>query len=294
MKVKLSPNDRVFYVVNYSLLLLFSFFTLYPFLFVLSASLSDSLPLAQGKVWIYPIGINISSYRMVLKDPQVWLGYKNTIWYVLVGTGVNLFLTLLTAYPLSRRTFGGRRVIMLLIAFTMFFSGGMVPTYLLIRNLGLINSPWAIVLSAGINTWNLIITRSFFEALPEELFESAHIFGCNDFQILLMIILPLSGAIIAVMVLFYAVARWNEYFSAILYLTSEKYWPLQSYMRRILIQYQQNESNAQLVDISGDRQAIAQTIRYATIIVATVPTLCVYPFLQKYFVKGVMVGAIKG
>lgn len=291
MGKRLTAGDRIFLIVDYIILLFVMIITLYPFIYVVSASISDPGALARGEVWLLPKGFSLDAYRRVFDNPQIWNSYYNTIWYVVVGTAINLFMTIITAYPLSRKSFSGRSTIMMLIAFTMFFGGGMVPTYLLIKELGLLNTRWAIVLPGAISTWNLIIMRTFFESIPESLQEAAIIDGCNDISILARIVLPLSMPVIAVMVLFYAVAHWNSYFNALLYLNDQKLYPLQMVLRQILIQL---EGNEMIQDLTEGREATSQTVRYATIIVAIVPIICVYPFLQKYFVKGVMIGAIKG
>ena len=264
---------------------------LYPFIFIFSASVSNSAALGRGEVWLLPKGFNADAYEIVLEDKAVWNSYGNTIWYVVVGTAINMVLTTITAYPLSRKNFSGRNKIMMFIAFTMFFSGGLVPSYLLVKKLGLIDTRWAIVIPAGISTWNLIIMRTFFESIPQSLHEAATIDGCSELRIMTRIFLPLSLPVLSVMVLFYAVDHWNSYFSALVYLNDQKLYPLQMHLRKILIQYNQNEM---LQELTQGRDVVGQSVRYATIIVSTVPILLIYPFLQKYFVKGVMVGAIKG
>lgn len=291
MKGRLPWGDRVFLFFDYLIITAFLCVTLYPFLYVVSASISDPFALGRGEVWLWPVGFQFNSYKRVLGDPQIWSSYYNTIWFVVVGTSINLFLTTVTAYPLSRRYFGGRNKVMMFIAFTMFFSGGMVPTYLLVKSLGLMNQRLAVVLPMAISTWNMIIMRTFFEGIPSELEEAAKIDGGNDLGILVRIFLPLSKPVIAVMVLFYAVAHWNSWFNAMLYINDTDKYPLQMLLRKILIQFDQNTI---MVDVLQGRDVVGQSIRYATIIVSTLPILCVYPFLQKYFVKGVMIGAIKG
>ncbi|NSW91300.1 MAG: carbohydrate ABC transporter permease [Firmicutes bacterium] len=291
MLKKLSIGDRIFYAIDYMFIALVICITLYPFVYILSCSISNPAAVAVGKVWLLPKGITFDAYRRVIEDRLVWISYKNTLWYVSVGTTINMLLTTITAYPLSRKRFSGRNPIMMFISFTMFFSGGMVPTYLLVKNLGLINSRWAIVIPVAISTWNLIIMRTFFEGIPESLYEAATIDGCNDIGILLKIYLSLSKPVMAVMVLFYAVSHWNSYFNAMLYLNKEELYPLQMLLRKILIQYEQSDLMA---DVMEGRDAVGQTIRYATIIISSLPIISVYPFLQKYFVKGVMIGAIKG
>lgn len=291
MSKKLSFEDKIFYTISYAIIAFVICITLYPFVFILSSSLSETGALSRGEVWLLPKGINFSAYKMVLQDEQIWTAYSNTIWYVVVGTIVNIIMTTITAYPLSRKKFSSRNIVMMMIAFTMFFSGGLVPSYLLIRNIGLINSRWALVIPAAISTWNLIIMRTFFEGIPESLHEAATIDGCSEFKIMVKIFLPLSLPVLAVMVLFYAVAHWNSYFSALMYLNDQDKFPLQILLRKILIQYDQNDI---VQNVDQRRDVVGQSVRYAVIIVSTVPILLIYPFLQKYFMKGVMVGAIKG
>jgi putative aldouronate transport system permease protein len=288
---RLTKSDKVFIAFSYIFVFFVICATLYPFLYVVSSSLSDPVIVGKGEVWLFPKGITLDAYKAVLKDPQIWKGYYNTIWYVTVGTIINIVMTTLTAYPLSRRHFDGRNAIMMFIAFTMFFSGGMVPGYLLVKNLHLINSRWAIVIPAAIGTYNLIVMRTFFQSIPDSLHEAATIDGCSEFGIFTRIYLPLSKASIAVLVLFYAVGHWNSFFSAMMYLNNEEKYPLQMILRKILIQ--QDQGNM-MTDVVQGRDLLSQTIRYATIIVSVLPIITAYPFLQKYFVKGVMIGAIKG
>ena len=265
--------------------------TLYPFVFIASASISDPGMVTRMEVWLFPKGINFDSYERVIKEEQLWVSYRNTIWYVLVGTTINLVMTTLLAYPLSRRRFQGRRILMIAITFTMFFSGGMVPSFILVRSLGLINTRWALVIPSAISTYYLIITRTFFEGIPESMHEMATIDGAGELRIFVQMFLPLSMPILATLTLFYAVGHWNAYFIAMLYLSREYLYPLQIFLRKILLMY---EANDLMLDIQLDRRDISRTIRYATIMISTLPIICVYPFVQKYFVKGVMIGAIKG
>lgn len=288
---RLTKGDKAFVTFSYILVFLVICVTLYPFLYVISTSLSDPIAVGKGEVWLLPKGITFAAYEKVLKDPQIWTSYYNTLWYVTVGTIVNIVMTTLTAYPLSRQHFDGRNAVMMFIAFTMFFSGGMVPGYLLVKNLHLINSRWALVIPAAIGTYNLIIMRTFFQSIPASLHEAATIDGCSEFGIFTKIYLPLSKASLAVLVLFYAVGHWNSFFSAMLYLNDEKKYPLQMILRKILIQQEQGDM---MIDVVEGRDLLSQTIRYATIIVSVLPIITAYPFLQKYFVKGVMIGAIKG
>jgi len=291
LKVKYSGGDKLFLIIDYILVTIVVIATLYPFLYVLSSSISDPDLVMRGQITLFPKGINFEAYKLVLKEKDIWVGYYNTLWYVFVGTSINILMTTLAAYPLSRKKFAARNTVMMIMAFTMFFGGGMVPTYILIKNVGIMNSRWAMVIPGAISTWNLIIMRTFFENIPESLHEAAFIDGANDLKILAKIILPLSKPVIAVMILFYSVGHWNSFFNALLYLNTDKLYPLQMVLRKILIQYDVGDM---MQGVKEDRGAmVGQSIRYATIVISILPIICIYPFMQKYFVQGVMIGAIK-
>ena len=230
-------------------------------------------------------------YETVFKDKEIWQGYWNTIVYTVVGTLISVTLTAFGAYPLSRKDFYGRNVYMGLFVFTMFFTGGMIPTYLLVKQLKMLNTMWALVLPSAVSTYNLIIMRTFFQtSIPGELAESASLDGCSDLGVFFRIVIPLSAPIFAVMVLFYGVAQWNSWFPALLYISDRSLYPLQMVLREVLIQ--SDVSN--MAGATGDVEIIGDGLKYATMVVATLPIMCLYPFLQKYFVKGVMIGAVKG
>lgn len=293
-KVKQSKVDTIFDIVNIILLSIVLIIVLYPLIFVVSASFSDTMLVMQGKVWLFPKGFNLEAYRAVFRDKNILVGYRNTALYAIVGTAVNIILTIAAAYPLSRKDFAGRNVITVFFAFTMFFSGGLIPNYLLIKNLGLYNNFWVMILPGAVGVWNMTIMRTFFQnTIPYELQEAAVIDGCSNIGILTRVILPLSAPIIAVMVIFYGVGHWNAFFRALIYLKDHNKFPLQLILREILIQ-----NNMSDMMESGDsivkQQLLAEGIKYAVIIVSSLPVLMLYPFLQRYFVKGVMVGAIKG
>lgn len=287
-----SWGERGFDLSNTLLLSLLSLATVYPFLYVLFASISDPASLAEhrGILW-RPLGFTLDSYVLVFQNPMIGRGYLNTLLYVSVGTSINLLMTSLGAYALSRRNVILGTPVMMLIVFTMFFQGGLIPMYLLVNNLGLMNTMWAILLPGAINTWNLIVMRTSFQGVSVSLEESARIDGAGDWTILFRIFIPLSLPLMAVMVLFYGVQHWNAYFSAMIYLRDREMFPLQLILREILIT---NSVDSMTADVSGeDKYLIGETIKYATIIVVTIPILFLYPFLQRYFVKGVMIGAIK-
>lgn len=291
-KPKLSRADRTFNIINALISAIVLLITLYPFIYIISSSVSDPAALDRGEVWLLPKGFTLQAYRTVLGNSELWTDYGNTLWYVGVGTLLNIVFSTLLAYPLSRRKMAGRGFITGMVAFTMFFSGGLVPTYLLVRDLHLLDTRWALVIPGLVSTWNMIIMRTFFENIPESLHEAATIDGANDLVILMKIVLPLSKPVIAVMILFYAVGHWNAYFSALLYLNTAALYPLQMYLRKIVIQ---SDLSSQLGSTALDPmvEAMGASIKFATIVVSTVPILVVYPFLQKYFTAGVMIGAIK-
>ena len=268
--------------------------TLYPFLFVLSMSISDPVAVARREVFLLPKGFSLAAYRTVLSDPVVIRSYYNTLWYTAVGTALNLVFTVMAAYPLSKRNFSARGVLMFLIVFTMFFSGGLIPLFVLVVKLGLYGTRWAIVIPTLIATFNLIICRTFFQTLPEDLFESARIEGAGEWRIVWKIVLPLSKPIVAVLVLFYGIAHWNSFFPALLYLPKADLQPIQIYLRRVLIQASPEAVQQFETGEAGEGIMAMVQIKFAVMIVAMLPILLLYPFLQKYFVKGVLIGALKG
>ena len=289
MKIKTSLGDRCVDVFLYLFLTCFALITLYPLWYVVMASFSSSAKLmAHSGLLLLPLEPNLESYRTIIGYSAIWTGYKNTLFLVFVGLAVNLVLTTLGAYFTSRRDVMFGRAITLMILFTMYFGGGLVPSYLNIKSLGLYDSLWSVILSSGISTYNMIIMRTNFASIPRSLEEAAEIDGANDFVILLRILLPVSSSIIAVMVLYYGVANWNAWFNAMIYLSDSNKIPLQLVLRNILIQNDLNEFQGE------DTTTVAETIKYAIIVVSTLPILLFYPFLQKYFVKGVMIGSVKG
>lgn len=290
-----SRGDKIFDAINGLLLILVTAVVLYPLIYVVSASFSDPMKILNGEIILLPKGINLDAYEKVLADDEILSGYWNTILYTVVGTAVNVILSILTAYPLSRKDLRGGNAFMGLFTFTMFFGGGLVPTYLIIRDLGLIDNFWVMILPGAISIYNVIIMRTYFQSsIPFELQESAMLDGCSNWRILFNIILPLSMPIIAVMVLFYGVGHWNSYFDALIYLRDQAKYPLQLVLRKILVQNQMQQLMNTASDTIAQQQVLAEGIKYATIVVASIPVLIVYPFLQRYFVKGVMIGAIKG
>lgn len=294
MHIKESPSRKAFNVFNIIFMLCMIVITLYPLLYVVFASMSDSNELMKHSgLLLKPVGFSWAAYKAVFKNPNILQGYKNTIIVLISSVTVSMFLTCLAAYVLSRKNVLFNGVITFIIMFTMFFSGGMIPTYLLVNNLGLTNTYWALILPTAISTYNMIIMRTGFAAIPESLEESAKIDGANHFTILFKIVIPLAKPTMAVIVLYYAVACWNSWFNAMIYLQKRRdLQPLQLILRGILIE--NDTSNMQGGNVGQDTESIAESIKYAVIVVATLPILAIYPFLQKYFIKGIMIGAVKG
>lgn len=244
----------------------------------------------QGQVWLWPKEFTLKAYELVLERPQIWTGYRNTILYTAGGTLINLVITLMCAYPMARKNLPGRNIIMFIFSFTMMFSGGMIPTYMLVKNLGIMNTYWSIVLPGAMSVYNMIVCRTFIETnIPDEMLEAAQIDGCNNTQFFFQMVLPLSKAIIAVLALWYGVAHWNAYFNAFLYLRESDKYPLQIFLKEILVQ-SERMGGADMVEQS----TIYETLKYSVIVISTAPLFCVYPFVQKYFQEGVMVGGVKG
>lgn len=286
--------DSIVYVISAVILLIVA----YPLVYVVSASFSEPRSITMGEVVLYPIGFSLEGYQKIFEYRPIWTGYRNTLFYTAAGTSINLVLTLTCAYALSRKDLLGRNVFTIMFTFTLFFSGGLLPTYLVVRELGLLNTVWALLLPNAVSMWNVIIARTYFQSsIPNELKEAAFIDGCSNLKLFLRIVLPLSKPIIAVLTLFYAVGHWNAFFSALIYLSDSNLYPLQLILRNVLIM-------DQMVDLMGlDAEAMQEVVRrmelkeamkFGIIIVSSLPVLILYPFLQKYFVKGVMIGAIKG
>ena len=289
-------SDRLILWLNSFLLLLIAVVTVYPIYFILIASFSDPNAINAGKTWLLPSDVSLEGYRRVLQDDLVLRGYLNSALYTLVGTAVNLAVTMSGAYALSRKDFFLRKPLMLCITFTMFFSGGMIPTFLVVRQLHLINSFWAMIFPVAVSTWNLIITRTFFSTtIPDELLEAATMDGCSNFRFFAQIVLPLSTTLIAILSLLYGVSHWNSYFNAILYIYKTEMYPLQLILRNVLIKNQVQVGMVDAyVDGMADQYRISEMIKYSIIVFACVPVMLIYPFIQRYFVKGVMIGSVKG
>ncbi len=295
-KKKNITQDRIVYFLNYVFLGLLVIVILYPLIYVLSASFSSGSALMSGRVRFLPVEFTLDSYKAVFKYDAIWTGYKNSIIYTVVGTVISVALTLLAAYPLSRDDFQGRKFFNRIFVFTMIFSGGLVPSFLLIQSLGLMDTMWAVILPGSVNAFNVIVARTFFkQGIPDELIDAAAVDGCSDFKFFTKIALPLSKAIIAVLALWIMVGLWNGYFQPMLYINSEEKYPLQLILRRILLlsQVDFSSSNIDPVQIAKNRH-LSEMLKYATIIISTLPLMLVYPLVQKHFVKGVTLGSVKG
>ncbi len=287
-------GDRLFYAGCYLITALFMLAVLYPLVYILSASFSSAEAITSGRMWLYPVDFSLVGYKYILKYDAIWLGYRNTLFYTFAGTLINVAMTMTCAYGLSRRGMRGRRFFTMLFTFTMIFSGGMIPNYLLMKNLKILNTVWCMLLPGAISAYNLIVAKTFIEnSIPGDLLEAARIDGCSDVRFFFSIVLPLSKAILAVLLLMYAAAHWNAYFNAFLYLTDKKLYPLQIFLRQILVQ---SNMSADMLDpeAMAQMQTLQQILKYAVIVVSTAPMLCLYPFVQKYFRQGVMIGSIKG
>ncbi|MBB6634867.1 carbohydrate ABC transporter permease [Cohnella thailandensis] len=293
-RIKESAGDRLFLIVVYAVLSVVLVAVLYPLIYIFSSSLSSPSAVSAGRVWLWPVDFSIKGYETLFKNPQILTGYGNSLFYTAAGTLISVTLTVMLAYPLSRRTFFGRNAIMMIVTFTMLFSGGLIPTYMVVKALGLIDSRWALLIPNAIWVWQVIIARSFFQSsIPEELAEASDMDGCSDLRFMRSVVLPLSKPIIAVLVLMYAVGQWNAYFDALIYLKTADKYPLQLILRSIIIQ---NNSGSSLMDAMKqvERQQLAELLKYSLIVVATLPVLLIYPFVQRHFVQGMLVGSVKG
>ena len=293
-RIKTSRSDRVYYLINNILLGLFFLIILIPLINVVACSFSDSFAVNSGQVFLWPVKFTLDGYKGVFTYPGIWRAYGNSFYYTIFGTVINLFMTLIAAYPLARRNLPGKGVVVALFMFTMLFSGGMIPGYLLIRDLHMINTVWSIVLPGAISVYNMIIARTFIQNIPVDLEEAAKIDGCSDFRYFVSIVLPLSKAVISVLMLYYAVGHWNDYMSALLYMNSDKKFPLQLMIRGLLTRAEMAQPDGMTEEQYQAMKNMADLLRYSLIIVSSVPVLVIYPFAKKYFMKGVMIGAVKG
>ena len=294
-KTALPTQDKVFYGVTVLVMLLLLLITGYPLLYILSSSFSSWVAVLSGKVFLFPVDFSLEGYTAVFQNRDVLIGYRNTLFYTLVGTMINVAVTMLAAYAFARKDWVLKKTMTKAFMFTMIFSGGMVPTYLVIRSLKILNTVWAMLLPGAMSVYNMIIARTFIEnSIPYELYEAARIDGCDDFRYFLHMVLPLSKAILAVLTLYYAVGHWNAYFSAMIYLNKRELYPLQVFLREILVLNQFNSEDIIDEELMEVKQGMADLLKYSLIVVSTAPILCMYPFVQRYFVRGVMIGSVKG
>lgn len=294
-RTKLPSEDKVYYTVVYVVLFLMGMLVMYPLVYILSASFSSPNAVSTGRVVFLPVEFSFEGYRTVFDNSRVWLGYRNTIFYTVFGTLINVMITLFCAYPMARKGLPHKGLFSFIFTFTMIFSGGLIPTYLLVRDLGILNTEWALLIPGAMAVYQMIITRTYIQTtIPQELIESAQIEGCNDFRFFWSFVIPLSKAVIAVIAMQYAVGHWNSYFSAFIYLNDYRKYPLQIFLREILIMNQIDTADIVDPEMAVAMQGMADLLKYSLIVVATVPILCVYPFVQRYFVQGVMIGSLKG
>lgn len=292
---RMSGGDRAFSVFGIALVSLLTLLVLLPMVNVVAASFSAPSAVNAGRVLLLPVDATIENYKTILGYKSVWVGYRNTLFYTVAGTMLNVALTMLCAYPLAQRTFSGRKFFSMLFFVPMIFQGGMIPNYMLLRDLRLINTVWSVLLPGAISIYNMIVTRTFIQSsIPESMAEAARMDGCSPARYFFSFVLPLSKTIIAVIAMYYAVSHWNDYFNAFLYLNKRNLYPLQLFLREILVNSQFDSSVMSDPEAAQQLQGLADTLKYVVIVVSTLPLMCIYPFVQKYFVKGVMIGSIKG
>ncbi|WP_240414628.1 carbohydrate ABC transporter permease [Paenibacillus periandrae] len=293
--IRETNTDRWFNIGNYVILSIFLITVLYPLVFIVSASFSSPGAVIAGKVWLWPVEPTLDGYAAVFKHRLIWSSFSNSVIYTVVGTVINVSLTIMAAYPLARRDLYGKNVIMLLLVFTTMFSGGLIPNYLLVKDLNMLNTMWAMILPTAMGVFNVIIARTYFRTtIPDEILEAAQLDGCNDFKFVWKIVVPLSGPIIAVITLYSAVGYWNQYFNALIYLKNPALFPLQLVLREILVQNEVDASMMSNLADEANREGLRTLLKYSLIVVSSLPLMVAYPFVQKHFVKGVMIGSLKG
>lgn len=289
-----SKADRIYYIVIDTFLILMLLAILYPLYFIVIASISDTDAIFNGEVFLYPIGFNLKGYAALFENRMIWTGYLNTIWYTLLGTAINIAVTIPAGWAISRKELPWRKFITTYFIITMFFGGGLIPFYLLVSDLGLLDNPLSVILPYGVSVWNMFMVNAFYSSsVPDEILEAAEVDGSGTIRTFFSVVIPLSKPIIAVMVLFYAVAHWNNYFSALIFLSEQKYFPLQLVLREILIMTESAGGSAGDAGTILEQAKLANSIKYSSIIVSTLPILVLYPFVSKFFEKGVMIGALK-
>jgi putative aldouronate transport system permease protein len=293
-KIKESAGDRIFLICIYIFLFVLLAIILLPLIYIVSSSFSSPLAVSSGRVFLWPVDLSIRGYEVALSNPQIMTGYANSLFYTFFGTIISVTLTVAIAYPLSKRTFYGRGIIMGFLIFTMLFNGGLIPTYLVVKALGMLDTRWALLIPAAIGVWQVIIARTFFQSsIPDELSEAAELDGCSDLRFLWSVVLPLSKPILAVLALMYAIYQWNSYFDALIYLKTPDLYPLQLILRGILI-LNTTTSGSMDAQTMIERQQLADLLKYALIVISSLPVLIIYPFVSRYFTKGILIGAVKG
>ncbi|OZB98964.1 carbohydrate ABC transporter permease [Paenibacillus sp. XY044] len=293
--IRESRGDRIFVAMVYAFLTLILIIVAVPLIYILSSSISSPQAVVSGKVWLFPVDFTLDGYKAVFQNPQIGVGYMNSLFYTVVGTAINVTLTIMFGYPLAKRTLYGRHFFMIVLVITMMFDGGLIPYYLVVKDLHLLDTRWAMILPGAMGVIQVIVARTFFQTtIPEELSEAAELDGCSDIRFILSIVLPLSKPIIAVMTLMYAVGHWNAYFDALIFLRSPDLFPLQIILRNVLILNTVDPSMMANVDQVQAQQGLKDLLKYSLIVVASAPVLIIYPFVQKHFVKGVMIGSLKG
>jgi multiple sugar transport system permease protein/putative aldouronate transport system permease protein len=293
--IKDSAGDRAFVIFIYVMLSLIFITVAFPLIYIISASFSDPQAVIGGKVWLWPVRPTLRGYEAVFKNPKLMTGFFNSFYYMILGTVVNLIMTMLCAFPLTRKQFRARNVIAALMVFTMYFSGGMVPLYMVVKNLGLVDTRLAMIIPAALSVWNMILCRTYIAStIPEALYESAALDGCSPLRFLVSIVVPLSAPILAVLALYYGVAHWNTYFNALIYLNRTELVPLQIVLREILVLNRIDPVMIADVRELAAKQGLTDLLKYSVIVVGSAPVMAIYPFVQKYFVRGVMIGAVKG
>ena len=294
-RIRETRVDFIFTLVNNIFLFIIFLLILYPLIYVFSSSISDPNAVAAGKVWLLPVNFTTKAYVRIFEYSRIWSGYANSLFYATVGTFVNVTMTIIAAYALSRKDLFGKNVLLFLFVFSMMFSGGLIPFYILVKQMGMYNTRWALIIPQALSVWNMIIAITYFRtSLPEELLEAAQLDGCGDIQYLLKVVLPLSKPIIAVLCLFYAVGHWNQFFNALIFLADKDLFPLQLILRDILVANTVDPNLLEDAKTMAAKAGLRDLLKFALIVVASVPVLMIYPFVQKYFVKGLMIGAIKG
>lgn len=293
--IKESARDKLFLGVVYTFLALVLIVVLFPLLYIVSSSFSSPQAVVSGKVWLFPVDVTLAGYKAIFDNPQIITGYANSLIYTVSGTFINVVMTVMLAYPLARRTFHGRHIIMVMLVITMMFEGGLIPYYLLVKELQLLDTRWAMILPGALAVFQVIVARTFFQtSIPDELSEAAGLDGCSDIRFIFSIVLPLSKPILAVMTLMYAVGHWNAYFDALIFLKSPELYPLQIVLRNILILNTIDPTMMMNADKMMAQQGLKDLLKYSLIVVASAPVLIIYPFVQRHFVKGVMIGSLKG